>query len=204
MAWLTKPVEKPEWATGGGADVLTPSVGKQAVGWIAEKPPYQWFNWLHKWTYLWIAYFENRVDGLNGITDAVIGATSGSSHASFAALLADGNVANIKNIWVISPIVLTADIVLPNTFNGKIINFKPQATITKGGSATKGLVIEGQNVRVYNPTFIGFSGGGDKALEFAVGSKNNMVFGLYASNSGTDPVSMLGTNNNEVSTIIEE
>jgi hypothetical protein len=54
MAVINKPVEKPAWATGLAADVQTPSSGKQAIGWISEKPPFQFFNWLAKFTYLWI------------------------------------------------------------------------------------------------------------------------------------------------------
>lgn len=36
VAWASKALDK---------DVLAPSVDKQALGWIEERPPHEWFNW---------------------------------------------------------------------------------------------------------------------------------------------------------------
>jgi hypothetical protein len=58
----TKPAERPNFATGGSALIETPTVGKQEIGWVGEKPPLQWFNWLHKWTYEWLRYLELVTD----------------------------------------------------------------------------------------------------------------------------------------------
>jgi hypothetical protein len=64
---MSKPSEKPEWASGMAAAITTPGGAKKALGWIVEKPPHQFFNWLSYWTYQWINYLEDTTDDL--ITD---------------------------------------------------------------------------------------------------------------------------------------
>jgi hypothetical protein len=66
MANLTKPSERPEWATGIAADVQTPPAPKQETGWIVEIPPHQFFNWMQKFNFEWLQYFENKTDRLVG------------------------------------------------------------------------------------------------------------------------------------------
>lgn len=68
----TKPVVKPEFATSdlnngplGAANVQEPSSGVKASGWLyGQKPPREFFNWLHRITYLWIDWFDQEVDAL--------------------------------------------------------------------------------------------------------------------------------------------
>lgn len=56
MALGDKPTDLPEWASGGSAQVTNPSAGKKLLGWIKEKPPYQYFNWLFYTIYTWLAF----------------------------------------------------------------------------------------------------------------------------------------------------
>lgn len=78
MADIAKPAEKPKWATGGSAAVTTPPSGKQDLGWVIEYPPHQFFNWLAKWTYRWIEYFEAKGDSsLGGAAETTLTLVSG-------------------------------------------------------------------------------------------------------------------------------
>ena len=63
---MAKPT-KPEFATSGA--VTEPAASRKATGWIsAEKPPHQFFNWLHYQTYLWINYLESVAESFNGVS----------------------------------------------------------------------------------------------------------------------------------------
>jgi hypothetical protein len=65
---MQRPDAYPEYATQdanngvlGGANVQEPSAYRKAFGWIwGEKPPYNIFNWLQRYNYLWIKYRESR------------------------------------------------------------------------------------------------------------------------------------------------
>lgn len=65
-----KPTILPKWATdqeqdpiSGQENVVEPPSEKQLSGWsFQEKPNRQWWNWLHRQTYLWIAYFSENLD----------------------------------------------------------------------------------------------------------------------------------------------
>ncbi len=196
MPALSKPAEKPEWATDGAADVLTPAPSKQVLGWISEKPPYQWFNWLAKFTYLWINYFENVTDRVGSEFDAVVGSTTAATHATIEAAITAG----AKNILVISPIVLTVDVTLGDDVT---IRFKPLATITKGGAATRGLILDGRRIRVYDGRMLGFSAGGDIGVLLTANAKDCLVSGTMFELGTTLTVSDLG-GNNSFTNLIEE
>ncbi len=196
MPVLAKPAEKPEWATDLAADVITPSAGKQILGWISEKPPYQWFNWLAKFTYLWINYFENVTDRVGSEFDAVVGSTTASSHSTIEAAIAAG----AKNILVISPITLTTNVTLGDDVT---IRFKPLATITKGGTATRGLILDGRRSRVYDARLLGFTVGGDIGILLTANAKDCLVSSTMFQLGTTLTVSDLGSNNT-LTNLIEE
>lgn len=196
MPALSKPAEKPEWATDGAADVLTPSAGKQILGWISEKPPYQWFNWLAKFTYLWINYFENVTDRVGAEFDAVVGSVTAATHTTIEAAIAAG----AKNILVISPITLTTDVTLGDDVT---IRFKPLATITKGGTATRGLILDGRRSRVYDGRMIGFTAGGNIGVLLTANAKDCLVSGTMFQLGTTATISDLGSNNT-LTNLIEE
>lgn len=193
---LTKPAEKPEWATDGAADVATPTAPKQALGWISEKPPYQWFNWLSKWTYLWINYFEDASDRNGSDYDAVVGSESYCTHATIQLAITAG----AKSILVISPLTLASDVTLGNDVT---IRFKPLATITKGGTATRGLIVDGRRVRIYDGRMLGFTAVGNIGVLLTANAKDCLVSGTMFQLATTLTVSDLGSNN-VLTNLIEE
>lgn len=66
MSFTSKPASIPEFATTdvvdpttGENNVVEPSAGKKLTGWnYLEKPARNYFNWLHRFNYLWIDYFN--------------------------------------------------------------------------------------------------------------------------------------------------
>lgn len=66
MAFTTKPAEIPEWATSdvvngvtGQNNVVEPPAAKKLSGWAwQEKPARNWWNWMQRFNYLWINYFN--------------------------------------------------------------------------------------------------------------------------------------------------
>lgn len=64
----TKPTVLPVWAdsdqtdpTSGQNNVLTPPPDKQQYGWNRlEFPPRNWFNWLGRYTYRWLAWLKQQ------------------------------------------------------------------------------------------------------------------------------------------------
>jgi hypothetical protein len=71
---MARPTVEPAFST-SGANVVEPSSGKKATGWLdSEIPPSEFFNWIHKITFDWIHYFAGIIpDGplpLKSDTDA--------------------------------------------------------------------------------------------------------------------------------------
>lgn len=69
----------PQFST-SGANVVAPTSGLKATGWIAgSRPPSQIFNWIHKLTYDWLNYLAGIIpDGpvpLKSDTDAALAAS---------------------------------------------------------------------------------------------------------------------------------
>lgn len=71
MSFTTKPTAVPEWATGdvvdgvtGQNNVIEPPAAKKLNGWAwKEKPARNWWNWLQRFNYLWINYFNQYHNG---------------------------------------------------------------------------------------------------------------------------------------------
>lgn len=67
---VPKPAELPQWAsedeidqTSGQYNVVEPPLERKRLGWyLGEKPNRQWWNWLHRTTYDWLAYFNDNLD----------------------------------------------------------------------------------------------------------------------------------------------
>ena len=65
-----RPTRDPRWATNdiidattGQNNVVEPSEPEKDAGWgFQQKPPYNFFNWLHRVTYQWLSYFQKAVD----------------------------------------------------------------------------------------------------------------------------------------------
>lgn len=78
MAEPTKPSTLPRFADGAYAQVEEPTEAKKNVGWTAEKPPHQILNWIHKFTYQWIAWAEEKIDKMfGGNSDTTLTVSSG-------------------------------------------------------------------------------------------------------------------------------
>jgi hypothetical protein len=68
MVLLTPPSELPQWASQDQLDpvslqnnVLVPPPVMKNFGWYRKQfPPRQWFNWLGRLTYQWIAYLSQQ------------------------------------------------------------------------------------------------------------------------------------------------
>lgn len=91
MSIEVKPTEKPNFATGGSAAVTTPSGAKKLLGWINEKPPHQFFNWLHRFTSLWVDYFESITDRIKLDTFRFTGITANATPVTIATILLTTN-----------------------------------------------------------------------------------------------------------------
>lgn len=79
---VTRPTIYPKWAdqdqvdpVSGQLNATEPPAQRADSGWARrEIPPRQWMNWLHRWTYRWLLWFEQETDrntaALNGNTSA--------------------------------------------------------------------------------------------------------------------------------------
>lgn len=73
---VVKPTILPMWAVdnvvdpiSGQNNVTTPPMEKQLIGWsLKEQPPRNWFNWLGRYTYQWLAWL-NQQETQNRVVD---------------------------------------------------------------------------------------------------------------------------------------
>lgn len=194
---MAKPASKPDWTVGNpdlGTVTVEPTVQKKQAGWLAdERPAREFMNWLFYNITEWISYFETVTDAIGtqlGLYDAVVG--TGGTHADINALMADANIANLKNVFVTSSLAVN----VAQTINqsGMTFTFHPKCTILKDGAAT-GLIIDAQKVRILNARFLSFNGGGDKAISLTANAKNCFITGCLFKDCTTMIDDALGTNN---------
>jgi hypothetical protein len=179
---MAKPTSKIDW-TKGNPDQATisvePSAAKKEAGWLTdERPPREFMNWLFQNLGEWTDYFEESIEGFatqSIIYDATVG--PGGSHADLNALMADADVANLKNVLVVG--ALAVDDIQVINVDGMNIEFKPKASITKNGptGAAVGLQIDSNRVRILNGRFIGFNDGGEKGIE--INGNNCLMMGNF-------------------------
>lgn len=97
MAFTSKPSTIPEFATTdivdpttGENNVIEPSAGKKASGWnYLEKPARNYFNWIHRFNYLWINYFNQFFSSTHQLKIDEIIENTGSAGVSITGLKAD-------------------------------------------------------------------------------------------------------------------
>ncbi len=77
MALPTRPTKDAEFASSGAA-IVEPIPTKKQLGWIAEKMPHQWLNWLHNTYWLWQIYFDRRITYTEAISASMTPATTRS------------------------------------------------------------------------------------------------------------------------------
>lgn len=194
---MAKPTTTIDW-TEGNPDQATisvePSAAKKETGWLVdERPPREFMNWLFQNIDEWIKYFDETIDTFatqSIIFDATVG--PGGSHADLNALMADPDIANLKNVLVVGALAVD-DIQIINV-DGINITFKPKASITKNGptGAAKGLQIDSNRVRILNGRFIGFNDAGEKGIE--VNGNNCLIQGNFF-NDNTISLEDNGNNN---------
>lgn len=133
MAEPIKPTEKPNFATGGAAVYATPPAGIQDSGWSGppQKPPFEWFNWLHRFTAEWIAWFEAKIDLVLGgqADESVMMAVDGSVEIS-RTNVAIGNYEPVPTYPLGYQILHT--ISSPDLDNGRVVVIHPALPLGGG------------------------------------------------------------------------
>ncbi|MCP4481428.1 MAG: hypothetical protein GY817_01180 [bacterium] len=61
---MAKPTSKPEWTDGTPANREEPDGSRKSTGFLAERPPFQWWNWLIWIIGQWVNYLEEITDYL--------------------------------------------------------------------------------------------------------------------------------------------
>lgn len=101
---LNKPSELPRWSDNGGT-IIEPSEAKKNIGFIAERPPFPFLNWLFNLIYQWLEYFNNSVTGTE---DGVIsGAAKASGYPQF--LSVTGTDQRFSILGATTPLVMQID-----------------------------------------------------------------------------------------------
>lgn len=198
---MSKPTTHLDWTNGEASKVQEPVAGKKELGWSPlERPPAEFMNWLFYTQDLWNKYFESITDVVlasGSVFDAVVGV--GGTHESLTALMADSQIATLKNILVVSPFALDETIVIDQ--DGMRFTFKPQATISKA-TADLAFRITGDRIVLDGLRVVNFNGANNEAIRIDNDSKNNMIVNSYFLNN-TETIVDNGQNNNFVNNIEE-
>lgn len=201
---MAKPSSRIDW-TLANPDQATisvePTAQKKTAGWLPdERPPREYLNWLFQNVDEWIKYFETLTDELKtqlSEYDAVIG--FGGTHADINSLMADPNIANLKNVLISGNLLVETTQIINQP--GMNFIFKPSISMT-AGAATIGLRIDAERVRILNARFVNFTG---KAIELTVNAKNCILTNCMFKNNTYPPVDdTLGGVNNIQSNNLEE
>jgi len=140
-----------------------------------------WIKWLD---------YTTQIDYANREFDAVVG--TGGSHATINLLMADPNIANIKNVLISTTQTLTATQVIDHA--GMTFYFKPQAEYVKSGAVTPAISIQADRTTIYGGRVMAFNGVSDKGIQIESGFKNCLISGVRF-NDCTTAINDLGTGN---------
>ena len=180
MALLAKPVKKPRWANVGGA-ITEPSEIKKDVGWIVEKPPHQFFNWLMNLYYQWVEYFESATDLSNAKYDYYVGALG--THTDLEALVDDPLVLAGSTALILEDQILDAQIVIDREMHIEIL---PSVSITKGIVNVNAIQITANDVSIKGGKISGFNVGGTSAIEIVTTVLRTMIHEIRFSGNTND------------------
>lgn len=129
--------------------------------------------------------------------DAVVGKGRFTTHQSLNDVMADADIANIRDILIAESDTLNEVQTIDQA--NKRIYFKAGVSYTKGTAAT-GIEVTAQGVDIERGRFVDFDGGSDIAIGFASGANYGSVFGTRFNNCDTDVlddtsigISILGT-----------
>jgi hypothetical protein len=109
---MAKPATQARWSTDVGTTV-EPTSGHKNTGWINERVPFQYLNWLFNMIYQWLVYFEDTTDDTAdtllayttaaGVDPASVAltrqATAALADKELAAIVNPSNVAQGSNAW---------------------------------------------------------------------------------------------------------
>jgi hypothetical protein len=126
---------------------------------------------------------ERTVLNLSGAGgyDAVVGSGPDATHTSLALALAAVGAGS----RILQAQNETVDTMIVVSLNNIQIDFKPGVTLSKG-TATKGLQLTGDGIRINGGRFSGFSTAGDKAIEIAAGADYAMIRDTRFANCDTE------------------
>lgn len=183
---MAKPVKKPSWMTGiTSVRVVEPTGGKKANGWdIDERPASEYFNWLFQNISDWVDYLDatsDVIESFNLFYAAVVGTGPLATHANINDAMAA--IAAGQRILVISD--LTINTTQQVTKNNVQIDVNPGVIFSKG-TATIGLQVTADGVRINGGRFTGFSTVGDKAVQVDSGSDYTMLRDMRFLNCDTE------------------
>ena len=165
---MAKPTSTPDWSVGNpdfGTVTIEPTAGKKQTAWTSgERPPFQIMNWLFYNIDQWIKYFD---DVFPGIYHAIVGTSTGSTHATLAAALADVTVPAGARILIRDSETVNSTIQV--TKNNVKLEFMPGVTFSKGSAGT-GIQISAVGVWIEGGRFANFSTAGNKGILVDAGS----------------------------------
>lgn len=203
MSVTNKPSAQPQWATAPGSDsggnsfISTPSSSKQALGWVLEIPPVQYFNWYMNLVYQWVVYFVNLTDYLNDRTafsaaDAIVTTAVGANGnvlGNFASLkLALAGVSAGARISVLQNQSIDATYgTMAIALNDIEITLRPGVSISKAsGGPANAFNITGSNVRIKGGKIMNFNGVSDAAILIGTGGDRTKILEVDFSSNTTD------------------
>lgn len=184
-----KPAKKPEWADGGGSAIIEPSDAKKALGWVVEKPPHQFFNWLLNLIWQWIVYFELETDALQieadttqsrvlAGFDGIVGAAAYATDATIAAAIT--RLSAGARILVLDSFALGAAVVMSKA-NMEIV-LKP-GVIISAGAATTGFSITAAGCMIRGGKISGF---GTYGIDVGAAGARFAARDIWFSGNGAD------------------
>lgn len=195
---MPRPSLFPEWASGGSGSV-EPSSAKKLLGWIVEKPPYQFFNWWMNLVYLWLVQLasestanaaaiaaetirataaettsSNRI--LLGF-DAIVGSSADATHSTIA--LAVAALTTGGRILVTSNQTLNTTVTLSSAKTEIVI--KDNVTVSNGSAGT-GFSVASNLCTIRGGTVSGFT----TAVNVTSGGTRAKIRDIYFTGNTTD------------------
>ena len=121
---MAKPTDKLEWIPDDTTNITEPSGAKKTNGFIAEKPPFQFHNWIFNICSQWINYLDELVPSL--AYNIVISSDPGADYATLAAYIADAPAAGDR-VYMSVDEVFAATLVIPDNI---LLNLQRDKTIS--------------------------------------------------------------------------
>lgn len=156
---MPKPIKLPTWAT-SSPNVIEPSDGKKAQGWVpGEQPPAAFFNYWQGLAYEWIKYFDENAVIIGGtpiIGDVQVNGTLGV--AGDTTLGTDG----AGNLLVNGTVHTTGKVTIGTGGGADLDVF---GAVLAGGGVTVGAGVGGGDLNVYGNAIVGTDGTGNLTVK---------------------------------------